>query len=146
MALQSALELGAVPLLHGDIVVDEDGGWGIVSTEEIFIYLAPRLNPQHLILVGEVAGVFTDDPLKNPDVHLIPEITLKNIADVESMLSGSHGIDVTGGMSSKVMSLFALTQQLPHLQITFISGNQPKALEQILLGKRLNESTVMRFK
>lgn len=144
-ALDSALSLNMLPLIHGDVVADDDGTWCIISTEELFIHLAPILQPHKIILVGEVDGVFTSDPLTDAAAQPIPEISSANIRQVENMLSTSHGIDVTGGMHSKVLSLYHLVEMLPRLKIYFVSGNRPGALQETLLGDTLRAGTVMHY-
>jgi len=60
--LEQALVHGLVPLVYGDVALDEERGGTIVSTEEILAYLARRLRPTALVLVGAVDGVFEGDP------------------------------------------------------------------------------------
>jgi isopentenyl phosphate kinase len=144
-ALDSALRLNMPPLIHGDVVADDDGTWRIVSTEELFIHLAPLLQPDKIILVGEVDGVFTSDPLNDASAQPIPTISSANIAQVKNMLGTSHGVDVTGGMQSKVLSLYHLVEMLPGLKIYFVSGNRPSALQETLLADTLSAGTVMRY-
>ena len=96
------LQRGAVPLIYGDVALDRVQGCTIISTEQIFSYLAQSLRPQRIIMAGEVAGVYSGDPQRDSIVRLIPEISAENYPQVEKMLSASFGVDVTGGMVSKV--------------------------------------------
>ncbi|CAM9192002.1 unnamed protein product [Phaeothamnion confervicola] len=88
-SLLSALRAGLVPVVCGDVAFDEVRGGTIVSTEEVFSYLAGALKPDFLLLAGETDGV-------------IPLITRDNLDEIAAALGGSGGIDVTGGMASKV--------------------------------------------
>ena len=108
-------------------------GFCIISTETIFTYLAHRVRPGRILLLGMVDGVHTADPLRDPTADLVPEITPDNLADVEALLGGSHGVDVTGGMWSKVRDMFALARALPGLRVQILSGQQPGLLEDALL-------------
>jgi isopentenyl phosphate kinase len=103
--IRTALAHGLVPLVYGDVAFDETRGRWIASTEMIFTFLAPRLNPGRILLAGNVDGAFTADPLKDPAAVRIPEITPANSAEIELQLRGSHGADVTGGMLSKVKTM-----------------------------------------
>ena len=57
--ISEALEHGLVPLVYGDVAVDEVRGGTIISTEEIFAWLARRLKPDRIVLAGAVPGVPT---------------------------------------------------------------------------------------
>jgi len=143
--ISSALALGIVPLLHGDLVANKDGGWSIVSTEEVLAYLAQSFFPKEVVLVGEVDGICTQDPLQNPKATLVREIPRDTIVEVIEMLSVSHGIDVTGGMRSKAKTLYQLVEKMPLLIVRFISGNREGVLEQTLIGESVSRCTVLRF-
>ena len=106
--IQMALAHGLVPLTFGDVAFDETRDMAIVSTEIVFVYLAPILKPSRIILAGIVDGVFTADPLKDSTAKLIREIAPGNFSQIESQLRGSHGVDVTGGMIDKVRRMVAL--------------------------------------
>jgi isopentenyl phosphate kinase len=132
--MERALAAGLVPLVYGDVALDDALGGTIVSTEQVFVYLAHRLRPVCLILVGEVDGVFDRDPLHDPSARPVPEITPGNWSAVQAVLTGSHATDVTGGMLSKVEEMVALVQQLPGLTVQLISGHRAGALEVALSG------------
>lgn len=131
--IRRLLAAGCIPLLYGDVCLDAAQGFCIISTETIFAYLAHRLRPERILLLGIVNGVFTADPLSDPTAVLLPEITPDNIDTVESLLGGSHGVDVTGGMWSKVRDMYALARAFPDLRIQILSGRRPGLLEEALL-------------
>jgi isopentenyl phosphate kinase len=133
--VERALALGLVPLLYGDVALDELQGGTIISTEQIFAYLARRLRPARLVLVGVVDGVFERDPLSDPSARHVPEISAQNWAAIQSALGGSHGTDVTGGMLNKVSEMVNLVRELPGLEAYLISGERKDALEMALLGR-----------
>jgi isopentenyl phosphate kinase len=130
--VERALGQGLVPLLYGDVALDEKQGGTIISTEQIFAYLARQLRPSRLILVGVVDGVFEGDPLRDPSVRLVPEISAENWPDVRAALGGSHATDVTGGMLVKVKEMVDLVRDLRGLWVHLISGERPGALEAAL--------------
>lgn len=126
--VEKALAHGLVPLLYGDVALDETQGGTIISTEQIFSYLACRLRPARLILVGVVDGVFEGDPLRDPSAPPVPEISEANWAAVRAALGGSHATDVTGGMLAKVEAMVSLVRTLPTLSVYLISGERSGAL------------------
>ena len=131
--LHRLLSAGLIPLLYGDVALDEMRGYTIISTEAIFAYLARHLAPSRIILVGRVDGVFTADPLRDPHAELIPKITPSNVETVERRLGASHGVDVTGGMLSKVQTMYRLALAHPDLRVHIISGRRPGLLQEVLL-------------
>ena len=139
--VEEALVRGLVPLLYGDVAMDELWGSTIISTETIFAYLARQLHPGRIILVGEVEGVFTADPHVDPEAHLIPVVDASTADNAETALGGSHAVDVTGGMRSKVQLMAGLVRDLPDLRISLLSGLQPGLLERALVDPDLNAGT-----
>ncbi len=131
--VRALLEAGLVPLVYGDVALDEARGFTIISTETIFAYLAQHITPARIILAGIVGGVYTADPLAHPEATLIPEITPANINEVELMLSGSHGVDVTGGMGAKVRAMYALVRSHPGLRVQIVSGLGAGVLQEVLI-------------
>lgn len=142
-----ALEHGLVPVLYGDVALDQFLGGTIISTEQIFTYLAVHLNPNRLILVGTADGVFDADPLREPTARRIPEISSENWASVRTLLGGSHGTDVTGGMLAKVEEMIDLARRMPGLEIQLISGDSADALKLALLrDSGVSAGTTIRWK
>ncbi len=130
----TALENGLLPLVYGDVALDEVRGCTIISTEEIFGYLAGLLRPQRIVLLGVVDGVYDRDPLRDPAAEHIAQVSPENYAQVAQQLGGSHGVDVTGGMLAKVQEMVALARRVSGLQIHLITGQEPERLYQALLN------------
>ncbi len=130
--IRTLLERGAVPLVYGDVALDDARGCTIISTEQIMALLAAELGPRRIIMAGEVGGVYTADPQRDPSASLIPEIGPRNYPQVEAMLTSAFGVDVTGGMSDKVRTLYALVSRHPGLSARIISGRDAGAIERAL--------------
>ncbi len=128
--IERALAQDLVPVIHGDVSFDEGIGGTIISTENIFYYLAKELRPRKIYLFGETEGVYDN----NKDT--IPEINQSNLALYRNMLKGSEGVDVTGGMLSKVLTMLELVRELPDLQIWISGGNMPGQIAQSITGER----------
>ncbi len=147
--LRTLLLAGGVPIVYGDAILDDVRGFTIASTEQLFVYLARSddltLRPRRIILVGEVAGVFTADPLKQPAATLIPTINGANLDRVRGMLGGSHGVDVTGGMLTKIMEMYALVQAVDSLQVLLLDGTIPGLLQRALLGEAVAGTVISRL-
>jgi isopentenyl phosphate kinase len=138
--IHATLEHGLIPLVYGDVALDETRGMTIISTEQIFGLLAPILHPKRIIYASAVNGIFTADPAEDGSAELIPEITPSNFTDIQSGLGAAHGVDVTGGMLDKVRHNLALVQQLHRLEV-YVIGAQEGLIERALLEENFAEGT-----
>ena len=94
--VDTMLAEGFIPVLHGDIAVDEEHGGTVVSGDALVVALAETLDADRLGVCSTVPGVLDDG-------EVVPEIRRYNtVADV---LGGSDATDVTGGMAGKVRAL-----------------------------------------
>ncbi len=132
--LRAALDAGLLPVVYGDVAFDAGRGGTILSTEDLFEYLAGQLRPKRLLLAGLEPGVWADFPACT---RLASEITLQTLGEIEAGLGGSAAADVTGGMRSKVLSALALAQDIPGLETLIFSAEAPGTLQRALLGERV---------
>lgn len=134
----NALDHGLIPVVMGDVAIDEVRGGTIISTEDVFRFLAPQLKPQEILLAGIERGALTHYP--NGDV--IPLINSSNIGDIRPMLHGSLAPDVTGGMEAKVLEMLTLAQTMKGLKIRIFSGAETRSVEKFLGGAGNGGTTV----
>ncbi len=125
--VRAALDQGLVPLVFGDVALDEVRGGTIVSTEDVFGWLAAALKPELVLLAGLEPGVLTQFPDGNVLAHIGPEAKL-------TAAVGAQGYDVTGGMASKVAQMQALVRSVPGLEVRIFSGATPGLVREALLG------------
>ena len=114
-----------------DKVIQTGGGGTIVSTETVFTYLAQNMPVTQVLLLGEVDGVL------DLDHNVIPRITPANYESIKPALKGSGGVDVTGGMLTKVEDMLSLIEDKPYLSITILNGQTPGLLQQALMGETI---------
>jgi isopentenyl phosphate kinase len=132
--LIAALAQDLLPVVYGDVVFDTRRRGTILSTEDIFSYLAPVLQPKRIYLAGIEDGVWGDYP---QCTRLLPEITPSNLAVAAPFLAESQATDVTGGMASKVVGMLALVSQIPGLEVRIFSAVEPGRLLDVLRGKAI---------
>lgn len=133
--IRAALDAGLIPLVHGDIAFDVLIGGTIVSTEDVFFYLAQELFPDKLLLAGKYPGVLDNEG------RLIQHITQKKYKQIQPQIGASETFDVTGGMSSKVISMLRLCQELPELIVRIFSGEKPGSITESLASDKEIEGT-----
>lgn len=127
--LNMALGQGMLPLVHGDIALDEVIGGAIVSTESLFAALAKPLAVSQIVLLGDVAGVLDGAGA------LIPVITPASYLSIASQLGGSPGFDVTGGMLQKVSEMVDLVAANSHVNVVIADGNRADILIDVLVRR-----------
>lgn len=140
--LAALLRAGVVPVLYGDVAVDREQGAAIISTETIFAFLAPILRPRRIVLAGEQA-VFTADPRRDPAAVPIPVIDETNIEQVLGQTTGSHAVDVTGGMATKVQTMWHLVSTSQGLEVQLV-GPDPIEVGRALRADLPAAGTLMR--
>jgi len=142
-AIRQALGRGLVPLVYGDVAFDDEQGCTIVSTERVMAHLASEMRPDRMVMVGEVDGVYDRDPLQHDNARRIAEISPSMFERIRSQLGGSHGVDVTGGMLSKVSEMVSLVAGKVTQRVHLISGGNKEALLCVLLDENAAQGTVI---
>jgi len=133
--IREALRHGLIPLVYGDVAWDEVRGGTIVSTEDLFVYLAPLLRPDRILLVGAAPGVLDDQR------SVIPRITPASFPEVRRFLRGADTTDVTGGMAAKVAQMVGLIKRIPGLEVHIFSGQEPGQVQRAVEGRDLDFGT-----
>lgn len=125
--VQTALEHNLIPLVFGDVALDTLRGGTIVSTEDVFRYLAGPLRPARILLAGLERGVLA----RWPDGEVLTELTPHTALE---QVGGAQATDVTGGMAGKVKEMLALAQHWPGTEIRIFSGEEAGLVHATLLG------------
>jgi isopentenyl phosphate kinase len=136
-SIHTALARGLVPLVYGDVALDDVHGGTIISTEDIFLFLADELRPARILLLGEVAGVL------DPDGDVISRITPDDFPTLRNTLTGSAGVDVTGGMADKVARMVQLVRRHPTISVYVLAGTEPDLLSRVLTDSTLHSGTLI---
>lgn len=124
--LEMSLSRGLLPVPYGDVCLDEKKGFCILSTEEILRFLARKLKPERIIIVGKTDGVL------DVSGKIIRHINKKNLKRVERALMPSDGVaDVTGGMMLKVKKSLEMG-----VEVEIINGLKPDVLKRCLMGEK----------
>lgn len=120
-----------VPLVFGDVVFDKKINGTILSTEDLFAYLARHLHPDRILLAGIDEGIYSNFP-KNSQV--INELTISGYKSLYSAVQGSKFTDVTGGMRSKVDIMMRLLARRKVDSVSIFSGQKKGTILNALSG------------
>ncbi len=132
--LRAALDAGILPVVYGDAVFDEALGGTILSTEDLFAFLAREMRPRRILLAGLEEGVWESYPERK---SLVREITPGSYEAMRERFGEAEGADVTGGMASKVAHMVALVRSSPELEVCIFSGEGTGNVRRALLGETL---------
>lgn len=133
-SIENAIELGIIPVIYGDVIMDGQMGFCIFSGEKSLDLLASKLSKKFkikkIIMVGDTDGVY--------DINgkTVNKITRKSFNDVKSAITGSKSTDVTGGMIHKVEEALNLVKK-SKIETQIINGNTPGNLTKALLNQKV---------
>ncbi|MBT3284236.1 isopentenyl phosphate kinase family protein [Candidatus Bathyarchaeota archaeon] len=97
--IKGFIELGLVPVLYGDAVLDSQQTFAILSGDQLIAKLSNNLGADRVIFGSDVDGIFTDNPKLSPDAMLIETVS---ISSHEANVGATTHTDVTGGMLGKL--------------------------------------------
>ena len=126
--LTSALGLGLIPLLHGDLAMDERKGIGVVSGDRIASLLGTKLPVSRVLFGCDVDGVYSSYRKR----RVILQVDKWNFASVLKGLKVSNS-DVTGGMLGKVHEALDLARK--GVESYIFNLNDGTSLARLLRGE-----------
>lgn len=129
-----------IPLLFGDMVLDDRWGCSVLSGDTIVSYLAKKFGASKVIFLSDVDGIFDSDPKKNPNAKLIEEVNNDNLAAVIKGLTVNNIHDVTGEMKKKIIEI---KNSLSEIEVVICNGLKVSRLSQALLKKKFLGSRIL---
>lgn len=137
--IKNYLREGYVPVLYGDVVLDDKLRMAVISGDQIIEYLASYLVSDRVILSTDVDGVYNKNPKIHDDAELIDVVTsLDDIKELES----TTNVDVTGGMIGKVKELLSLADNGVDSEI--VNANEPGVVADSLMGLEVRKTKITR--
>ncbi|PSQ43274.1 acetylglutamate kinase [Halobacteriales archaeon QS_9_68_42] len=119
--VETMLEEGFVPVLHGDGVVHAGKGATVLSGDELVVVTAEALAADRVGVCSAVEGVYDDDG------SVIDRI--ESFESAAGTLGGSDATDVSGGMAGKVRALLGLDAPAHVFDLdcleAFLDGDEP---------------------
>ncbi len=133
--LKRMINMGLVPVLYGDAVLDSEKGFAILSGDQIVSSLALNFDASRIIIGGDVDGLYTKDPKVSKSAKLIKRVTLEELKTQKHDIEGSKATDVTGGMLGKVRELIPAIEQ--NIQALLINATKPLRIYEALKGEEV---------
>lgn len=137
--IKNALRLNAIPVVYGDVIMDERIGCTIFSTEKILSAMAIQLREDYkirTIYVTDVNGVYDERGIT------IPLISDKNFSQLKTAITNAKGVDVTGGMLHKVEESLKLATDTG-IKTLIINGVKEGELSKAIKGEAVGGTWIV---
>ncbi len=129
-ALIGLYKLGIMPVMFGDVVLDRKKGFGICSGDQLMEVLAEKLQPERVIFVSDIDGLYDKDPKTNKNAKIIGEVTAENLATI----AGESSVDdVTGGVRAKMEAMLRMSTS--DRDCILVNGSVENRLYSLLKGE-----------
>lgn len=134
--MEMLLQARVIPIVNENDVVAVEELVGIVygDNDRLSAMLANALDANLLLLLGEMNGLHTSDPHKNPHAEIIPEVT--EITDqIRKTATGPHDQRGSGGMISKLEA--ADVAMRSGIDMVIADGHIDDVITRLLKGERI---------
>jgi isopentenyl phosphate kinase len=124
-----ALRRGMIPIIHGDLCIDEQRGFGVVSADRIATLLGQEMPVSQVLFGCDVDGVYREsDP-----TSIVREVNKSNHSrELKGVKSSTS--DATGGMRGKVTEALNLARL--GVESFIFNLKDPTNLTRLLAGDR----------
>lgn len=140
--IKESLDRQCIPLLYGEMVLDEDLGMSICSGDAIASFLAKKMNASKIFFASDIEGIFERDPHVFKNARLVEKISLKNL-EKQIKLSKSHNVDVTGGIRGKIKNIEKSIEESAESAEIF-NGLKTENYKKILLGEKFPHTIIQK--
>ena len=134
------LEMGALPIINeNDTVATEEIAVG--DNDTLGALVAVSVEAQVLVLLSDIAGLYTANPHDHPDATLIPEV--RSITpDIRALAGGKGSALGTGGMVTKLNAAEICVENGTDMIIA--DGRRPELLYDVVEGRAVGTRFVRR--
>ena len=141
--IETALDLNILPILYGDIILDKQGSFSIISGDQIIFKLCENLKKYHVLKViftMEMDGLYVIDKNNNENCILATECYSDELESLELADLGQK-IDVTGGIENKLNSIKQICKY--NIPVQLINGLKEGYIHKSLKNQKINCTNVL---
>jgi isopentenyl phosphate kinase len=121
--LRKCMEMGFVPVLYGDAVLDEKLGFTVLSGDQIVAYFAVKLKAEKIVIGVDTDGLYEADPKVDKTAKPYLRLNLEQLKRVQAKIGKAQTTDVTGGMAGKIAELIPAVEAGVNVQIVNATRN-----------------------
>ncbi len=129
--LSTLLSRGIVPIVNeNDTVATDEIRFG--DNDNLASLVASLVEADRLVILSDVDGLYSEDPMKNPSAALIRKVEKVTPAMLKKAGDSSSAVG-TGGMYSKLLA--ARKAARSGITVNIINGARPRLLASLISGK-----------
>ena len=134
--LMALLDIGVVPIVNeNDVVfVEELKGTTFGDNDNLSAMVANLVEADQLIILSDVAGLYTADPCLHPDAKIIHEVDKIDLS-IERLAGSTCGKGGTGGMATKIEAAKFATAS--GTSVVIAAGAEPDIITRLIEGEQL---------
>ncbi len=139
--IETALDLNILPILYGDIILDKQGSFSIISGDQIIFELCENLkkyNVSKVIFTMETDGLYINDKFNKES--LATECYSDELESLELANLGQK-IDVTGGIKGKLNFIKQICKY--NIPVQLINGLKEGYIYKSLKNQKINCTNVL---
>jgi isopentenyl phosphate kinase len=122
--MRRLVSMSVIPMLYGDVIIDDELGFSILSGDDIMVELARALKPSKALFLMDVDGVYTKGPGRGELIRVFkPSMRVAY---------GNSGIDATGGLANKLTSAIKISSL--GVETYLCSINDGESISRVLSG------------
>lgn len=139
--LLALLELGVMPVVNeNDVVaVDEIKESVFGDNDNLSAMVANLVDADLLIILSDIAGLYTADPHANRKASLIPRVE-KIDNQIERLAKGTSNSLATGGMITKIEAARLATSS--GVTLIIADGKEPEVIRRLAAGEEIGTTFV----
>ncbi len=123
-----------IPLLGGDVLVDDEVGFSVCGGDQISLHVARRFGAARLLFATDVDGVYDRDPKQHADARPISRLSLGNLGAVA--LDAHQWVDASGAMAGKLETIGQAGEMLAEgMEVHLFSMMERGNLKRLLDGE-----------
>jgi glutamate 5-kinase len=132
--LLALIELGVISIINeNDVVaIDEIEGARFGDNDNLSAMVANLIDADLLIILSDIAGLYTSDPRSNPNASLIPQVKAID-ENIFNLAGGSRSGLGTGGMLTKLQAARMATSC--GISVIIAKGDEPDVLLRLATGE-----------
>jgi isopentenyl phosphate kinase len=138
--IRKCMQMGFVPVLYGDAVLDEKLGFTVLSGDQIVAYLAVKMKAEKIVIGVDTDGLYEADPKVDKTAKPYLKLNLEQLKKVQTKIGKAQTTDVTGGMAGKIAELIPAVEQGVNVQI--VNATRNLRVLRGLTGERI-EGTII---
>ena len=141
--VETALDLNILPILYGDIILDKQGSFSIISGDQIILELCKNLDRYRIskvIFTMETDGIYVIDNESGEDCILATECYSDQLENLK-LANLDQKIDVTGGIKGKINFIQKICNH--NIPVQLINGLKDEYIYKSLKNQKLDCTNIL---